>query len=185
VAIRVEVSVKWGFVGRPRFSGTYDYSVDSKGRVAIPVAFRKELGPSEETFFLVPGRDMTIEVHPLSAWDDYENRTLLKFPEDRREAQRASRYLYASATKATLDSQGRILLPKRLKERAGIKNEVVFAGAGNCFEIWEPQRFHAYMEEAEKSYDQDRNVASRQRRQGEPEHDRSGGTEVSRAGDGQ
>ncbi|MEO0079726.1 MAG: division/cell wall cluster transcriptional repressor MraZ [candidate division WOR-3 bacterium] len=171
-------------MGRPRFFGEHEYTVDAKGRVAIPVAFRKKLGPGEETFFLVPGRDMTIEVHPLPGWDEYENRTLRQFPEGKRETQRVKRFLYGRGTEATLDSQGRILLPQRLRERAGITNEVVFAGVGDFFEIWEPSRYRKFMEEADKSYDEDRNVASLEGKNGGCEHG-SAGANVPRTGDGQ
>jgi len=146
-------------MARARFYGTFEYSVDSKGRVAVPVAFRKKLGSEEDTFFFAPGRDRTIEVHPMTEWDDYENRTLHKQPEHSRAAQRFQRFLYASACEAKLDTQGRIMLPRHLRELAGIDESVIIAGAGRSFEIWEPHNFRRFVEEARVTYDSDRNVA--------------------------
>lgn len=147
-------------MARARFYGTFEYSVDGKGRVAVPVVFRKKLGPDEDTFFFAPGRDRTIEVHPIAEWDEYESRTLHSLPEHSRAAQRFQRFLYASACEARLDTQGRIMLPRHLRELAGIEDSVVIAGAGRSFEIWEPHSFRRFVDEAKVTYDTDRNVAA-------------------------
>ncbi len=128
------------------FIGEYRHSVDSKGRVAVPNAFRKRLSPeSGGKFVLVRGKDNTIEVHPLSEWKPFANRTLLNLPLYQPAATKLRRYRLASATEVSLDVQGRILLPKHLRAEAGIGGDVVFAGAGSYFEMWEPGRYDAFL----------------------------------------
>ncbi len=47
-----------------------------------------------------------------------------------------------------LDSEGRMVLPERLREAAELKDEAVFVGQGRKFQIWEPVRFAAHLDEA-------------------------------------
>lgn len=149
-------------VGKGRFFGIYHYTIDAKGRIAVPVAFRKKLGPDEGTFIFVPGRFQTIEVHPIAEWQEYEERVLRFQPEHTEESQRFTLLLYSQAGEASLDVQGRILLPKHLREWAGINSEVVIAGAGSFFLIWEPERYWNFINESMPRYQKDRDEAGRQ-----------------------
>ncbi len=147
---------------RGRFFGTFEYTIDAKGRLAVPVAFRKKLGPDEDTFIFAPGRFHTIEVHPYKEWEDYENRVLRYQPEHTEEAQRFTTLLYATSGEAELDVQGRILVPKHLRDWAGINQEVIITGAGKFFLIWEPERYRQFVNESMPRYQKDRDEATRQ-----------------------
>ena len=48
------------------------------------------------------------------------------------------------------DSDGRVVLPKKLLDHSGIKETVVFVGQGKTFQMWEPQKFSKFREEARK-----------------------------------
>ncbi len=167
------------------FLGQYRHSVDSKGRVAVPNSFRRRLSPdSERRFVLLRGRDSTIEVHPLSEWNEFVNRTLLKLPLYQPAALRTRRYRFASATEVAMDAQGRILLPRHLRKEAGIANEAVLAGVGEYFEIWEPGRYDQFLAEAGQSHDTDLAELERTGWGVVPEDEGSTGGGVSPAGDG-
>ncbi len=47
-----------------------------------------------------------------------------------------------------IDSEGRVILTESVKEYAGITAEVTFVGQGHKFQIWEPGRFRAHLDEA-------------------------------------
>lgn len=47
-----------------------------------------------------------------------------------------------------VDPEGRISLPDRFKAYAYVTSEVTFVGQGYKFQIWEPGRFRAHLEEA-------------------------------------
>lgn len=149
-------------MGLGRFMGEFEYTIDGKGRLAVPVEFRKKLGPDENRLIFLPGRFQTIEVHPYTEWSDYEDRVLRHLPEHTEEAQRFFILLYSQAGEATLDVQGRVLLPKHLREWAGIKSNVVITGAGKFFLIWEPERYRKFVMESMVNYQRDRNEAGRQ-----------------------
>lgn len=54
---------------------------------------------------------------------------------------------------APIDGQGRVTIPPRLAELAGIEGEVVFVGAGDAIEMWEPGRYEEYLEGAEDDFE--------------------------------
>lgn len=138
------------------FLGEYRHSVDSKGRVAVPNSFRKRLSSDcEGKFILQRGRGGTIEVHPLPHWREFVNRTLRRLPTYQPKAQRLRRYRLASAVEVSLDSQGRILIPRCMLDEAGITTEAVLTGAGEVFEIWEPGHYGEFRREAGQHYDDD------------------------------
>jgi MraZ protein len=47
-----------------------------------------------------------------------------------------------------IDQDGRVVLTETIKAHAGISDRVTFVGQGYKFQIWEPERFAAYREEA-------------------------------------
>lgn len=148
-------------MGRARFLGNLLHSVDPKGRVAVPAGFRKKLAPGEDTFILVPGRDHAIEVRLVRDWEEYERQVLENQPEHAPEALRSKRYLYSRSAEVSLDNQGRLLLPRHLLEEAEITTEAVVAGMGSFFELWNPERYRAFIAEEKQRYDTDRNAAAR------------------------
>lgn len=148
-------------MGRARFFGNFVHSVDAKGRVAVPVVYRKKLAPDEDTFVLVPGRDRAIEARLIRDWEEYESQILENQPEYAPEALRSKRYLYSRSAEVSLDNQGRLLLPRHLLEEAEITNEAVVAGMGSFFELWNPERYRAFIAEEKQRYDTDRNAAAR------------------------
>lgn len=55
---------------------------------------------------------------------------------------------------ASLDSQGRITVPPRLAELAEIERDVVFVGAGDIIELWNPARYQDYIEGSDGEFEQ-------------------------------
>lgn len=65
------------------------------------------------------------------------------------------RFRNANATEAEMDKAFRILVPRRLWDAIGVKEQVVLAGADEYFEMWEPSQYDAFIAEAEKKHDED------------------------------
>ena len=131
-----------------RFTGNIDAKMDEKGRVFVPSAFRKILqGEQEEG--LVMRRDIFVNclvLFPKSVWnahvDAIRARTNFFDPDQRQ----AMRLFTADAENITMDSGGRILIPRRYLEHAGIKNDVRFIGVDDKIEIWNKQAADALLE---------------------------------------
>lgn len=54
---------------------------------------------------------------------------------------------------ASLDAQGRITIPQHLAEHAEIEKEVLFVGAGEVIEMWDPETYREYVGGTEKDFD--------------------------------
>ncbi len=137
------------------FIGSYTYSVDTKGRVAIPAKMRKYLKPeANNTFVMTRGTGKYIDVYPYDYWQKLIEEKLEKLnPFDPKDI-RFIRMFMQEAVEDTLDSQSRILIPKKLLHHAGIEKEVFILGAVKKIEIWNPEVYNKYLEESDISYEQ-------------------------------
>jgi MraZ protein len=97
------------------------------------------------------------------------------------QALRIRRSRLASAREVEVDGQGRVLIPRNLREVAGIAESAVVLGVGPFFEVWEPGRYRQYLRVAEEHYRDDLNLLDGPG--GEVVRKTEDGT-VSRAGDG-
>ena len=78
-------------------------------------------------------------LYPAEVWDEQVDAITAKTNMFDRNGRNALRQFVAGAEAVSLDSGGRILIPKRYLEEAGIKNDVRFIGMDNTIEIWNRQ----------------------------------------------
>jgi MraZ protein len=55
---------------------------------------------------------------------------------------------FGECEKLKIDPDGRTVLPKRLRDHAGITETAVFVGLGNKFQIWEPEAYNKFRDRA-------------------------------------
>ncbi len=132
----------WGISGM--FLSTYVNKVDRKGRVSVPATFRAFLASRQLAGIVVipsfkypaldaGGRDRIEEmIARIDRLDQYS------------EEQEVLASLLADAHELAFDPEGRIALPQRLAEHAGITESAAFVGLGTTFQIWEPARFEQH-----------------------------------------
>jgi len=124
------------------FRGANRISLDAKGRLAIPTRYRARIEERCDNQLIVTvDRDYCLLVYPLPEWEEIERR-ISRLPTLNRQARRLQRLMVGHATEVELDGQGRILLPKELRDFAAIERQVMFIGQGNKFEIWEEERWN-------------------------------------------
>ena len=121
------------------FFGEFEYRIDEKGRMPIPPKFRREL---KEGVVLTPGVEKCITVYALSEWKKLAA-TLTTGSVTLSKLRRLNRAIFATAFSLNIDGQGRIALPIRLRQYAGIEDEVVIAGANNYLELWNKEQWEA------------------------------------------
>ncbi|MEM5779762.1 MAG: division/cell wall cluster transcriptional repressor MraZ [Lawsonibacter sp.] len=121
-------------------TGTYEHSIDSKSRLFIPAKLRLELG---EAFYLAMGVDACLAVYPQSTWDRFTE----KFASLPMSQSKSMRLLFANAVKCELDSQGRIVIPQKLRKYAGLDKDVVIIGVNDRAEIWAAGAWNTQEEE--------------------------------------
>ena len=131
------------------FLGQFKHSLDSKGRVILPVKLRK-LDEPVKSFTMTIGLENCIAVYPAEIWEkmteDYEN-----IPPTDPNGRTFLRVIFANATQVEPDRQGRIGVPAHLRVYAGIKKEVVVTGMNDHLEIWDREKWAEFTQKAEAS----------------------------------
>ncbi len=117
------------------FLNQYQHSFDDKGRLTIPSKFR-EL--PAEGIFVVQGLDRNLMVLPPAVFQLLYDRLMAMNLTDPT-ARLLRRIILGNALQVVPDGAGRVLLPPNLKEYANLKENVVFVGQGDYFEIWSPE----------------------------------------------
>ena len=120
------------------FTGEYQHTIDTKGRLIVPSRLRDELEDDKVVLTIWP--EGCISFWSGEGWRDLEGR-LLEQRRSNPNARSAVRNIAASAHTDHVDRQGRIGVPPRLREFAGINKDVVVIGAFDHGEIWSPERW--------------------------------------------
>lgn len=123
------------------FSGEYSHSLDSKNRLMLPAKLRKELG---EDLMLAKNVDKCLSLYPRSTWDAFCAK-LDAMPSI--ETRAVKRFLIASAFETPVDNQGRILIPQKLYDYAGMSKDVTVIGMVDHVEIWDTETWEAEIAE--------------------------------------
>jgi MraZ protein len=118
------------------FVGTFEHSLDEKGRIVLPSTFRNHL---------VDRGFISQYENCLGLWTPEEFRNVAdRLTEKVREgatSQYALRAFAANAHEVKPDSQGRISIPQRLRDYAGLDRDAVVIGALDRIEIWDAARW--------------------------------------------
>lgn len=132
---------------RLRFRGESRHKVDGKGRVSIPASFRRvlEQGDPDWTeglnpnFVIVYGdhRRKFLECYTIQEMEAVEDR-ISAMPRGSQNRRILERLFSTQSVTTSVDETGRIVLPAKLREKIGIKDEAYFASNVDTFQIWEP-----------------------------------------------
>lgn len=130
------------------FRGCFEHAIDDKGRLSIPAKFRDALisaftPPLHLTFSL---DTPSLVAYPSDEWRELEAK-LNALPAFDPAAQKFRRTVYAAAQECPLDRSGRVLVPSTLRTYADLERNVVVAGMGKKFEIWDKDRYDRMMGE--------------------------------------
>ncbi len=129
------------------FLGVNTLSMDTKGRLAIPVKYRKELATEGAGMVVtVNPHDRCLWLYPEREWQPIAQR-VSRLPSLIPQNKNLQRLLIGYAEEVQLDSQGRILLSKSLRDYAGMTKQVALVGQGHKFEIWDADAWARNQEE--------------------------------------
>lgn len=118
--------------------GRYEYSLDTKSRVNFPPKFRAEMG---DNLYVTKWFDGCLVVYGERRWQGLDEK-FARLPVTKSRDLR--RIIYGNATEVQPDKQGRILLPRYLKDHAKIQKDIVVIGARDYAEIWDRQAYEEY-----------------------------------------
>ena len=111
-----------------RFRGSAPARLDEKGRLKVPSLFRQQI---EETFgnemFVTSLHGREVLLYPLPVWRTLEEKLAARPEIHRAKAKFLERVNYYGQN-ATLDAQGRVLIPQILRDTARLPPDVVVTG---------------------------------------------------------
>jgi MraZ protein len=136
------------------FRGQFTYSIDSKGRIAIPAKLRKHISAeANETFVMTRGLSNCIDLYPLDEWQKIEQ-ALLNLNSFQPDDARFIRMFVQFAAEDVMDGQSRILVPSSLIDYAKIQKEVLILGALKKIEVWNPKVYEEYLLQSPQTYEE-------------------------------
>lgn len=116
-----------------QFTGSVEYQLDDRNRVAVPPRYRDHF---DAPAWMTTGKEQCIAVYTQAGFDEASER-VEAIPADTKTGRDARRFFYGNAFPVGKDGQGRFLIPSALVEYAGLKKDVMVVGLGRYFEIWD------------------------------------------------
>lgn len=124
------------------FRGATKVTLDAKGRLAIPTRYRERIAAiCDGQLVATVDRDYCLLIYPFPDWEEIEQK-LVALPSFNKQARRLLRLMVGYATEIDIDGHGRILLPRELREFAGLGRQAILLGQGNKFELWDEERWN-------------------------------------------
>tara|TARA_B100001540_G_scaffold229984_1_gene204145 strand:- start:1245 stop:1709 length:465 start_codon:yes stop_codon:yes gene_type:complete len=131
------------------FIGSYECKLDSKGRIMMPVAIKKQLNPILSKGFVIKRAVFSncLELYPIDEWNVLMERvnSLNRFNKKNNDF---IRRFNAGVRTINIDSSGRLLIPKNLISYVNIKKEIVISSTVNILEIWDKSNYEKAIDEA-------------------------------------
>lgn len=133
--------------------GTYECKADAKGRLMIPVAFKKQLSPVLQEGFVLKRAvfQSCLELYPMEEWNKLMQK-MNKLNRFKKKNNDFIRRFTAGVKVVEIDATGRLLVPKDLVGFAGIKKEVVLSSAVNIIEIWDKEQYEKVIEDTAEDF---------------------------------
>ena len=133
------------------FKGTYRHRIDPKGRLPVPAAFRRALAERGAATVVVTLLDQCLAAYPRHEWARLEAQLARAARRSAGRSRRSRACWPAAPWTASLDVQGRILLPVRACARPrGSAGRRVVVGVLNRFEVWAPDAWSEFLRESER-----------------------------------
>jgi MraZ protein len=120
------------------FIGDYTCKVDVKGRIILPMAFKKQM-PAEARDQFVVRKDIfenCLVLYSIEDWNRQLGKIRSRINPYNREHNMFLRNFFKGTAELTLDGSNRMLVPRRLLDAIGASRDVVLAGQDGRIEIW-------------------------------------------------
>ena len=133
------------------FSGSFDHSLDGKGRAIIPSSFREALG--EDFTITINPTKTAVAIYPKEVWMSQLERLSHINPMDKVGLQYERYLMSVSFSGNNIDAQGRVLIPSKLRSKIGLSRDVVFVGLNHYIEISDAEVYAKMERETEESFE--------------------------------
>ncbi len=124
------------------FYGEFQHTIDQKGRIIIPSAFREELNVK---FMLAKGLEECLFIFSMPRWNSLVEK-LETLPLSNTNARSFNRFFFSSAAQCEMDKNYRILVPVDLRNHAELEKDISIVGVGNRVEVWSRDKWEKYIQ---------------------------------------
>ena len=143
-----------------RFRGESHHKVDTKGRVSIPASFRRVLeagdpgrqsGDAPELVIVYGDHHRKyLECYTIEAINEVDAR-IAALPRGSAPRKLLERMFNGQSHVTTVDENGRLVLPAKLRQKIGLSTRAFFIAAGDTFQIWKPETYETEEQSATKA----------------------------------
>ena len=138
--------------------GEFPRTLDDRYRLSIPAELADPLRDAGSDLVLAKQRPGCLSLWNAARWQSQIDAGVALVKEKMRagrlagrinEVQQLGRLLSTRHTPMQLGGRGRLVVPEGFREFLGVETgtDVIVIGAAVCVEIWNPQRWHMYLEE--------------------------------------
>lgn len=124
------------------FSGAFEQKIDEKGRVNVPIKYREALRDEGDERLMITNARISkarcLDAYPYSVW--VENVLRINQRPSTLSPKKLRYYLnfyIPEVQECPIDKQGRVFIPTRLREFAGLGRDVLFTGLVDMIQIWD------------------------------------------------
>lgn len=133
-------------------TGTHPRTLDDKKRIVLPKRVREQLGEGVEQLYVAQGMDQCLWLFDQRNLERLAEK-LDEAPATDAEARVFRRLFFAQMEAVDVDGSGRVLIPDRLIDYAGLKHEVVLIGVRDHLELWDAERWDRYFRRHSSRFD--------------------------------
>ncbi|WP_299885470.1 division/cell wall cluster transcriptional repressor MraZ [uncultured Lacinutrix sp.] len=129
--------------------GTYECKADTKGRLMLPAALKKQLAPVLQNGFVLKRAvfQPCLELYPMAEWEVLMQK-VNKLNRFKKKNNDFIRRFTAGVKMIEVDGSGRLLIPKDLVVFANISKNIVLSSAINIVEIWDKEKYEQAIDDA-------------------------------------
>jgi MraZ protein len=133
------------------FIGDYTCKIDTKSRVTLPVAYKKQMPEGSEERFVIKKDiyEKCLILYTIEEWEKQNETLRAGLNPYNKEHNRFLREYFRGTAEVAADANNRILIPARLLEYAGIEKDVVLSGQDRKIEIWSKEVYESKEEKPE------------------------------------
>ncbi len=124
----------------------YPHALDPKGRLTLPSSFREHLNSDQPGMFALSLDKNCLDIYPMPAWRNFLER-LKALPNTDAQVAKVKHVILSMAFPCEVDRQGRVLVPPKLRELAGIGRDVTVVGYLDTINVWDRARWEEYFKQ--------------------------------------
>lgn len=130
--------------------GEYSNTLDDKGRILFPAKLRSVL--NQDFLMVTQGLDQCLMLFTADEWASINEKILSSASLFSDQKRLVMRRFIAPGQKIEFDKSGRLSIPQKLRDYAGLKGECTILGINRYMELWDSETYQHYLEKTEDSF---------------------------------